>query len=59
MLLPDHIRVGLGANFLRVVELKQNPVNFDACLSIIYRIQSIFVKYAQSRLNQSASEMRA
>jgi hypothetical protein len=52
-------RAYFEANFRGVVELKQNPVNFAVCLSIINRIQSIFVKYAQLRLNQSASEMCA
>jgi len=58
-MLVKTVRASFGANSRGVVELRQNPVNFAACLSIIYRIQSIFVKYAQMRLNQSASEMCA
>jgi hypothetical protein len=52
-------RTGFGLNFLDAAEMTQNPVNFAARLSIIYRIQSIFVKYAQRRLNRTASEMCA
>jgi len=50
---------GLRPNCLNAVEITQNPVNFAACLSIIYRIQSIFVKYSQRRLYRRAPEMCA
>ena len=43
----------------RVWEMKQNLANFAAGLSIICRIQSRFVKYSQTWLNRSASEMCA
>jgi hypothetical protein len=46
-------------NFGHEAVMKQIRVNFAARLSIIYRIQSKFVKYAQTRLNQSTSEMCA
>ena len=52
-------RLRSGPNFLDTVEMTQNPVNFAARLSIIYRNQSIFVKYSQRRLNRTASEMCA
>jgi hypothetical protein len=39
------------------LEMKQNPANFAACLSMICRIRSRFVKYRQIRLNQQSSEM--
>jgi hypothetical protein len=44
-------------DFLYAVEMTQNLVNFAACLSIIYRNQSRFVKYSQSRLYRLVSEM--
>ena len=52
-------RLRSGQDFLNAVEMTQNPVNFAACLSIIYRNQSRFVKYSQSRLNRLVSEMCA
>jgi hypothetical protein len=50
-------RLRSGLNFLDAVEMTQNPVNFAACLSIIYRNQSRFVKYRQSRVDRLVSEM--
>jgi len=38
--------------FARKSEMKQNLANFAACLSIICRVQSIIVKYSQTRLNR-------
>ena len=52
-------RLRPGPNFVDAVEMTQNPVNFAACLSIIYRNQSRFVKYRQSKLDRLASEMCA
>ena len=51
--------VDYETNFGHGAVMKQIRVNFAARLSIIYRIQSKFVKYAQTRLNQSTSEMCA
>jgi hypothetical protein len=51
--------VDYAMNFRRGAVMKQIRVNFAARLSIIYRIQSKFVKYAQTRVNQSTSEMCA
>jgi len=48
-----------GLNLRDVVEMPQNHVNFAARLSIICCNQSKFVKYAQRRLNRTASKLCA